>query len=397
VSTDRPAPPFYLCDLDLVSRRFREFRDAFSPRFPRLAVGYSYKTNYLPALVRHLDGLGALAEVVSPFEEWLARRVGVDGERIVVNGPGKGRELLLGAFGRGSRLNLDSIFEAQTLARECGGNPRGRGVGLRVNVPHPESRAGRGRSRFGLPRSGPQGVGAAARLLAEAGIEVVGLHAHLSTRDRGLDVFRGLVAELAAAAAELPRTPEYLDLGGGFGRAPAGMDLRFPTLEEYAEAIRDELSRRLPGFRDGLLLIEPGIAMVGDAFSFFAPVLEVREVDGRRVALVDGSVHNVKPTRHRHALPATALDAGLEPKRGPLEPHDLVGYTCMDDDYLGQDVALPPLAPGDVVRLDAVGAYTLVFKPPFIRPTPPVYVRQGAETRLARRAESFEDLVAGDV
>ena len=47
-------------------------------------------------------------------------------------------------------------------------------------------------------------------------------------------------------------------------------------------------------------------------------------------------------------------------------------------------------------RTRGVGAYTLVFKPPFIRPMPPVYVREGGETRLARRAESFEDLVAGN-
>lgn len=397
MSTDPPAPPFYLCDLDLLSRRFREFRDAFGLHFPRLAIGYSYKTNYLPALVRHMNSLGAFAEVVSAFEEWLARRVGVSGDRIVVNGPAKGRDLLRGAFHRGSMLNLDSVFEARLLAAEVGGRGGGRGVGLRVNLRHPESRAGRGRSRFGLPRSGPEGVSAAVRVLADAGIPVVGLHAHLSTRSRSLDVFRGLLAELAEASTGLSQPPQYLDIGGGFGRAPAGMDLRFPALEDYAVAIRQELASRLSPIPDLLLVIEPGIAMVGDAFSYFAPVVEVRELDGRRLALVDGSVHNVRPTRSPHPLPATALDSRLRPKGGPLRPFDLVGYTCMDDDYLGQDVALPDLEPGDVVRLDAVGAYTLVFKPPFIRPTPPVYVTEGGQTRLARRGESFEDLVASDV
>lgn len=391
-----PAPPFYLCNLDLLSRRFREFGEAFGSRFPRLAIGYSYKTNYLPAVVRHLHVLGAFAEVVSPFEEWLARRIGVGGERIIVNGPAKSRDFLLGPFRSGSILNLDSFREAQTLARESGANPSGRGVGLRVNVPHPESRSGRERSRFGMPRTGPEGLGAASRVLADAGIPVVGLHAHLSTTSRSLEVFRGLVREVAAAAAELPPRLEYLDVGGGFGRAPAGMDLRFPSLDEYAETIRRELEGRLPAALDGLLVIEPGIAMVGDAFSFFASVIEVRRLDERTVALVDGSVHNVKPTRHRHQLPVAVLDARLQPKEGALRPFDVVGYTCMDDDYLGQDLELPDLEPGDVVRFDGVGAYTLVFKPPFIRPMPPVYVRERGETRLVRRAESFEDLVAGN-
>jgi diaminopimelate decarboxylase len=392
-----PAGPFYLCDLDLVTRRFREFTEAFGCRFPRLAIGYSYKTNYLPALIRHLHGLGAFAEVVSAFEEWLARRIGVDGEHIIVNGPGKSRELLCDTFRNGSMLNLDSFREARTLAQESGTHPGTRGVGLRVNVTHPESRSGRERSRFGLPRSGPEGLGAATRVLADAGIPVVGLHAHLSTRSRSLEVFRGLVGELATAADELSLKLEYVDVGGGFGQAPEGMDLHFPTLDEYAGAIRGELESRLPGALDGRLVIEPGIAMVGDAFSFFAPVVDVREIDRRSIALVDGSIHNVKPTRHRHSLPAAALDARLTPKEGVRRTFDVAGYTCMDDDYLAQDLALPDLQPGDVIRFDGVGAYTLVFKPPFIRPTPPVYVLEHGQTRLARRAESFDDLVAGDV
>jgi diaminopimelate decarboxylase len=382
-----------LCDLDRLARRYREFEAAFGARFPRLAIGYSYKTNYLLAVIRQLHGLGALAEVVSPFEEWLARRVGVAGDRIIVNGPGKSRGLLLSAFRGGSMLNLDSLLEAQVLARESGGNPSARGVGLRLNLAHPEARSGRERSRFGVPL---EELGAASRVLGEAGIPVVGLHAHLSTRTRSLEVFRFLVRELSAAAAEVGRGLEYLDVGGGFGRAPAGMDLSFPSLDEYADAIRDEMQSRLPGATDRLLVVEPGMAMVGDAFSFFAPVTDVRRIGRRSVALVDGSVHNVKPTRHGHQLPAAALDARLAPKEGPWRAFDVVGYTCIEDDYLAQDLELPDLQPGDVVRFDGVGAYTLVFKPPFIRPTPPVYVREGGEIRIARRGEVFEDLVAAD-
>jgi diaminopimelate decarboxylase len=391
-----PTPPFYLCDLDLLSHRYREFADAFGSRFRRVIVGYSYKTNYLPAVLHHLHAMGAFAEVVSPFEEWLARKVGLEGGRIVVNGPGKSSDLLVRTFRAGSILNLDSVREARTLAAARGDAPV-RGVGLRVNLPHPEARSGRERSRFGMPRTGPDGLGAAAAALAASGIPVVGFHAHLSTRSRSRDVFRGVVRELAAAASELGVHVEYLDVGGGFGYAPAGMALSFPRLDEYAEVIRGELESHLPGFRDGTLIVEPGIAMVGDAVSFFAPVVDVRRVAGRRVALVDGSIHNVRPTRHRHRIPVAALDSRLEPKTGSPHPHDIVGYTCMEDDYLEQDVELAPLEPGDVVRFDNVGAYTLVFKPPFIRPTPAVYVRRAGETRLARRGETFDDLVAGDV
>ena len=42
---------------------------------------YSYKTNPVPAVLRRLHDHGVGAEVISPYELWLAQRLGVPGER----------------------------------------------------------------------------------------------------------------------------------------------------------------------------------------------------------------------------------------------------------------------------------------------------------------------------
>lgn len=387
-------PPFYRIDGDGVLARYEDFRAAFGRRFERVVIGYSYKTNYVPRLLQILHDAGAWAEVVSALEYTIARRVGVPPERIVFNGPNKPQEALEAALAEGSRVHLDSQEEVgvvTSFARRTGWSGA---VGVRVNVPHPEGDGHRARSRFGHP---VEALPEVRDRLADAGVELAGLHAHLSTRSRSLEAYAGVVRAVAEAAVTVGADGiRYLDTGGGFGVAPAGMPgLDFPTLSEYAEACWETLGAVDPELRTKELVIEPGISMVGDQVSYFAPVRAVKRIGGRDLAFLDASVHTVKPTRHRHLLPARVYGPGGEPKTGPERPYDLVGYTCMDDDYIGVDQELPELAVGDVVELGNVGAYTLVFKPPFIRPMPPVYLKQDGDLELVRSEETVDQMLAG--
>jgi diaminopimelate decarboxylase len=58
--------------------------------------------------------------------------------------------------------------------------------------------------------------------------------------------------------------------------------------------------------------------------------------------------------------------------------------------YRGYEGAVRP---GDFVVFENVGAYTVVMKPPFIRPAPAILVCDGGDSfAVARRAERFDDL-----
>lgn len=388
------APPYYLIDGDGVVARYESLHGAFRRHFPRLVVGYSYKTNYVPRLLQVLHEAGAWAEVVSELEYEIALRVGVPPERIVFNGPDKPAAALERALEADGTVNLDGpedVAAVERFARRTGWSG---GVGVRVNLPHPEGEGHRSRSRFGTPAAE---LPAIRDRLAEAGVRLTGLHGHLSTRSRGLEVVRGVVTELARVARALgTESLEYLDLGGGFGVAPASMPgLSFPTLEEYAAVCHEALGTVDPALVEKTVIVEPGIAMVGDQVSYLAPVRSVRRIGDRHLAFLDASVHTVKPTRHRHHLPTRAYTPGFEPKDGPLRRYDLVGYTCMDDDYVAIGQELPELAPGDVLELGNVGAYTLVFKPPFIRAQPAVYLRYRGALELARSEQTAGELLAG--
>lgn len=384
-------PPFYVVDVETIRDRLDAIRTGFETHFESVVVGYSYKTNYVPDMLRAIHDAGALAEVVSILEYRLARRLGVPGERIIFNGPNKSYDQIERALEEGSTLNLDSLRELRHVVRWTEETGQTAGIGLRVNVAHPEFSDHRTRSRFGLP---DEDLRRAAELASEHDVEINGLHTHLSTKARDLDVFSDL-AHRIGEAAEIVGTSEleYIDIGGGIGHAPDEMDgLEFPSFDAYAGCLREVLIDY--DLADRTVVVEPGIAMVGDAVEFYTPVCVTKQVGERNVVFVDGSVHNVKPTKHTHNLPTRVLDEDFEPRDGPTRAWDVVGYTCMDDDYIGIDQPLPDLRPGDILQIGNVGAYTIVFNPPFIRTRPPIYTRRDGVYRTARRPESFDDFFA---
>ena len=391
MSTDRIdtlQPPFYVIDLEAIRERLREVRSGFESQFDSVIVGYSYKTNYVPAMLEEIHEAGARAEVVSILEYRLARRIGVDPSRIVFNGPNKSRDAIAEALDGGAIVNLDSLREVRHAIEWARQEGKRAEFGVRVNVSHPEYSDHRNRSRFGLTDADLQ---RASEMVEGEDAEIVGLHTHLSTKARDLETFTRLAERIGEASDITGRDSlEYIDIGGGLGRAPDELDgLSFPSFEAYARRISETLS--VYGLDDRTLIVEPGIAMVGDAVSFYTPVEVTKRIDGRNVAFVDGSIHNVKPTRHSHNLPTRVSNEDFEPKAGAEKEWDIVGYTCMDDDYIAVDQKLPALETGDILRIANVGAYTIVFNPPFIRTRPPIYTLDDGHYRLARRVESVDD------
>lgn len=382
--------PFYLVEAEGLRQRYRTFRDAFAAEFPSLIIGYSYKTNYVPAILSILHREGAYAEVVSELEYDIATRLGVAPDKIILNGANKTRNTIERAITEGATCNLDSMCEVQHAVAVARDRPRPTRIGIRVNLQHPEGEGHRAHSRFGIPTC--ELVDAKERLL-DAGIEIAGVHGHLSSRARSLDVVRHVARSLVDALDIMGLDAvDYIDVGGGFGFAPSGLNLSFPSFEEYARTISSALGGR---GQSCTVIIEPGISMVGDSMDYIAPVHCIKRLNDRNVVFIDGSVHTLKPSRHRHNLPTQVLNEDFTPKNvAATKEYDVVGYTCMDDDYIAIDQELPALDVGDLLHVRGVGAYTLVFKPQFIRGAPAVYVLDDRGLHEARREETVDDFLA---
>jgi diaminopimelate decarboxylase len=102
----------------------------------------------------------------------------------------------------------------------------------------------------------------------------------------------------------------------------------------------------------------------------------------------------VKPTLNDKNLTVKVYRDEENPHQEKLiGQSDLVGYTCMEHDCLYKEYQ-GEIAIGDYIVFDNVGAYTTVFKPPFIRSSPPIisYDSVADEYELIKRRESFQDM-----
>ena len=389
---------FYLLDIEKFKKNYQEFLEAFRSIYPNSNIGYSYKTNYTPKLCQYVNSVGGYAEVVSRLEYDLAIHIGVPPSRIIFNGPLKLKEDIENAIAAGSIVNLDSLQEVSIVKELAQTLPdRQFAVGLRCNFDISSSRI----SRFGFDAEGGDLEYAFNTLEQLENCSVEGLHCHFSTSERSVESY-ALRAKKMLILCDLlfqERQPQFINLGGGFfGKMSEDLrkqfDCHIPSYQEYAEAIAFQFVNRFSHNSSPELILEPGVAVVADVMKFVSKVVGVKTVRSRRLALVTGSIQNVKPTLNGKNLPTKFYKNDKTCDREKLAgPVDLVGYTCMEHDCLYQEYP-GEIAVDDYVVFDNVGAYTIVFKPPFIRSSPPIisYNSCSNQYELIKRRETFQDL-----
>ena len=80
---------------------------------------------------------------------------------------------------------------------------------------------------------------------------------------------------------------------------------------------------------------------------------------------------------------------------GPEKTFDVVGSTCMEKDILLRDITAPCPSVGDYIRIDRIGAYTVVLTPPFIHPAPAILADEGGgDCKLIRKKQTLDDIFA---
>jgi diaminopimelate decarboxylase len=392
--------PLFVFSQKTLIERYRELYDAFTRRYPRVRMAWSYKTNYLEAVCRTFHREGAWAEVVSPFEYDKAISGGVPSERIHFNGPFKPDEALEKAVRGGAIIhvdNFDEIARLENVARRVDMRPR---VAVRVNM---QVEAAQSWSRFGLNLESGQAKEAIRRILGgDKRMDLVGLHTHIGTFILEPAAYASAAGKLAQLANEVRAEHgvkvSFLDLGGGFA-SPNTLKGQYllgeqatPPFSRYAEAIASGL-----GVLDGpsdewpTLVLETGRALVDDAGYLVSTVQATKRLpDGLRGLVLDAGVNLLFTSFwYNHEVATTT-----EP-RGGMEPTVLYGPLCMNIDVMRDALPLPPLALGDRLVFRNVGAYNVTQWMQFITMRPAV-VMVSTEGKVAciRRAETVDDLTS---
>jgi len=390
--------PLFVFSERRLRQKFREVKNAFTLRYPHVELSWSYKTNYLDAILAILHSEGATAEVVSEFEYEKARRMGIPGPKIIYNGPYKPIDSLRVAVSEGARINIDTFEEIADLERvadETGKRPK---VAIRVNMDtgiYPRW------SRFGFNYESGQAWDAVKRIALGGKLDLIGLHCHMGTfilKPEAYEIETRKLVELAYRIEdEFGFKIEYIDVGGGF---PSRNRLKgvylppevaVPPIEEYAERITTALLSNLRPGDYPLLILESGRAIVDEAGFLITTVHATKRLpDGRRGYVLDAGVNVLFTAFWYHFN--VEVDREVS---GAAEPCVLYGPLCMNIDVVEDRAHLPPLPRGTRLILSPVGAYNVTQWMQFIRYRPAVVlIGENGEVDLIREAEDISDIVS---
>ena len=378
----------YIFNQDEFEENYITLERIFKKVYPNYHICYSYKTNYTPAICKCVKKLNGYAEVVSDMEYELAENMGYSPDKIVFNGPIKGRclekHLLLGGIN-----NIDRIEEAERICEIAKNHPDCIvKTGIRINF---DVDAGY-TSRFGISVDKLSEI---INLLKDNNIIINGIHCHLS-RARGIEPWK-LRAKTMISVIEKYRLKniEYISLGSGmYGRMDPELKKQFPsdapTYEEYAKEVIGQFADYYHDKNEKpLLFTEPGTTLISKYVDFLGKVIGIKNIRGNEFVLFNCSFHNLGETCQMKNLPIKKYRFGT--KSQFVEDAKFVGYTCLEQDVLYKDYT-GNIAIGDYILFGNVGGYSLVDKPPFIMPDCPMIAIKNNNIRLIKREETFDDI-----
>jgi len=389
--------PLFVISEETIRATYKKALRAFSTRYPKVHFAWSYKTNYLDAVCRVFHQEGSWAEVVSGFEYEKALRNGVDGKKIIFNGPDKTREELEKAISNDSLIHIDHLDELYTIIDIVGETKKKPRVAIRVNMDtgiHPLW------DRFGFNYENGQAWDAINKIISSGKMELAGLHTHIGTFILSPDAYAVAASKLADLAVEIHRkfnqAIRYIDMGGGFaskntlkGSYLPGTDVN-PTFDDYAEAISSALlnsgldTNALP-----LLILESGRALIDEAGYLLGSVLANKRLSsGKRSTIINTGV-NILFTAfwYDHKI------APAQPFSLYREDTVLYGPLCMNIDVIRENINLPLLNKGDDFVIYHVGAYNMTQWMQFITLRPKVVmIDTKGDVHVIRNKESIESV-----
>jgi diaminopimelate decarboxylase len=399
--------PAYVYSRASLEAAYRQLDRAFGS-LPH-ALCYAVKANSNLSVLRVLARLGSSFDVVSGGELDRLRRIGVAGNRIVFSGVGKTRDEIRDALrypgaraGRGILLfNVESGAELEVLLGEAarhvtvgGARPS---LAIRVNPDvlaggHPHIATGHHHHKFGVDWTEARRLYLAhkdSRWIAWRGIT-----AHIGSQILSAAPYRRALARLASYVRDLARNGvplDYIDIGGGLGIRYTDESALLPAA--FARVLVDIV--RPLGCR---LLIEPGRAIAGPAGVLLTRVLYVKETRGKTFVIVDAAMNDlIRPVLYdaTHPITPAVRSSAAAAKKVRV---DVVGPVCESGDFLARDWPLAPVKAGDLLVVWAAGAYGFVQSSNYnARRRAAEVLVEGRRFRIARRRETYDDLVRGEM
>jgi diaminopimelate decarboxylase len=386
--------PAYVYSEAGIAHRFRAYESALSDVPHRIC--YSVKANSNLAVLAALVRLGAGFDIVSGGELYRVVAAGGNPASVVFSGVGKTEAEIRYALETGIHsFHCESGPELELLSRCAVALKRTASIALRVNpdvdaITHPYISTGLREHKFGID------IGHAEALYARAaqlpGVAPEGVSCHIGSQMLDPDPLLEAADKLLALVARLRSRGlaiGYLDLGGGLGVAYRPTE-RSLGIDSVIGRWRSKLEH------SGLtLMVEPGRSIIAEAGVLVTRVLLVKRNGEKTFVIVDAAMNDlIRPALYQahHEIVPLAERHGAERMKA-----DIVGPVCESGDFFARNRELPRVEAGDLLAILDTGAYGFSLASNYnSRPRPCELLIRGAQIHVARRRETFEDLIRGE-
>jgi diaminopimelate decarboxylase len=386
--------PCYVYSAGSIGENFRAYDSALGSHAHTIC--YSVKANSNLSILRLLASMGSGFDIVSGGELFRVLQAGGDHRKVVFAGVGKTSAEIDDALKAGIYVfNCESEPELaliDALAHRRGVKAR---VGIRVNPDvdantHHYISTGKLAHKFGIDLSEAEAVYEHARAHRNLLVEGVSCHIGSQLMDpqpvmEAVDRVLALIDRLRGKGFDI----RHADVGGGLG-VPYKVGDAAPSISDFAAM----LSQKIAG-RDLHLFIEPGRSIVANAGILLARVLYRKRTGDKEFVIVDAAMNDlIRPalySAHHEILPVRETGA-------PVSRVDVVGPVCETGDFLARDRDLPGVFPGDLLAICSAGAYGFVQSSNYnSRPRVAEVLVDGSTWKVARRRETYQDLVRAEV
>ena len=389
--------PLYVYSRNTLISHYRKIKEAFKSISPLIC--YSMKANSNFSLCKALVKEGAGLDIVSGGELYRALKAGGSPKKIVYAGVGKTEKEIEAAIRqRIFFFNAESIPELELINKVAGRLGVQQKVAIRINPDvkaktHKYITTGHGENKFGIDFKTAKKIFLERN--AYPNLDISGIHMHIGSQiieDKPFVKAIKRVADFIKYLEGCGVGIRWLNIGGGLGIIYSRETPQ--TAKEYARAILPILKKIKAN-----IIMEPGRFIVGNAGVMVTRVQYIKETPSKNFAIVDAGMNDlIRPSLYGAYHEILPVKSHFYSDSKDIRVFDVVGPICESGDFLGKNRKFVGLKEGDLLSVMSIGAYGSSMASNYNSRLRACGVMvEGANVRLIRRRETYEDLMRSEL
>ncbi len=352
--------PFYFYDLGLLEQTLNVCSAAAN--IYGFKVHYALKANFNEPILKAIAAKGFGADCVSGNEVKLALKTGFKNDEVVFAGVGKSDKEIQEALALDIFcFNVESVEELSIINELAAKQQKKARIAIRINPnvdakTHQHITTGLEENKFGI---NTWELNDCVKILQEAKhLELVGIHFHVGSQVRDLDVFKSLclrVNEFNNWFLDRGFDLKVLNVGGGLGVDYYHPDENAITdFDSYFKVFDQFLDRR----KGQEVHFELGRALVAASGALLTKVLYIKKGIKKNFMILDaGMTELMRPVLYQAYHQIENLSKPRSSDQADGLKYDVVGPICESTDTFCKEVLLPVSERGDLIAIRTAGAY----------------------------------------